>query len=79
MTDTSRLRSTVINGILMALRQITLLVGPLLAGLLIALFGNQATAADTTGIGLDLPNQTSVEQGHQVLLGCGVGTWNKFL
>jgi len=41
------------NGVLMALRQITLLLGPLLAGLLIVLFGDRAAAAtDTTGIGL---------------------------
>jgi len=40
------------NGILMALRQITLLLGPLLAGLLIALFGDRVGASDTRGIGL---------------------------
>jgi MFS family permease len=41
------------NGLMMALRQVTMLVGPLLAGLLIVLFGDQAMAAtDTTGIGL---------------------------
>ena len=40
------------NGILMALRQITLLLGPLLAGLLIQLFGDRVGASDTRGIGL---------------------------
>lgn len=41
------------NGLMMALRQVTMLVGPLLAGLLIALFGDRAMAGtDTTGIGL---------------------------
>lgn len=40
------------NGVLMAVRQVTLLLGPLLAGLLIALFGDTARATDTAGIGL---------------------------
>jgi len=40
------------NGIMMALRQITLLLGPLLAGLLIRLFGDRVGATDTRGIGL---------------------------
>jgi len=40
------------NGVLMAVRQVTLLLGPLLAGLLIVLFGDRAAATDTTGIGL---------------------------
>ena len=40
------------NGIMMALRQVTLLLGPLLAGLLIAFAGDPAQGSDTRGIGL---------------------------